>query len=129
MAWLPSNLADMGRYVGRDSWGKSPVIQSVTVTFCCLALLMAVGAMAAASDGPATQPAAHLPLVLRAELTPTATATPTVGPCDCDGPDLDCRDFPSHDAAQACFDFCYPDYGDVFGLDGDGDLLACEHLP
>jgi len=49
--------------------------------------------------------------------------------CDCDGPDLDCKDFLSHAEAQACYDYCLDmGYGDVFGLDRDGDGSACEAL-
>jgi len=79
-----------------------------------------------------------------ATVTPTATATPTMpvvfptseptqpsgaAPCNCTGPDLDCRDFGTHARAQACFDYCYPRYGDIFRLDSDGDGIACEALP
>jgi hypothetical protein len=47
-------------------------------------------------------------------------------PCDCGGPDLDCKDFASHAQAQACFDFCGGTANDVFRLDGDGDGRVCE---
>ena len=60
---------------------------------------------------------------------PTATKTPKPGPCNCTGPDLDCGEFGSHNQAQACFDYCFPQYGDIFNLDGDGNGLACESLP
>jgi hypothetical protein len=51
-------------------------------------------------------------------------------PCNCAGPDLNCADFSTHVAAQACFDYCRQrGYGDVFRLDGDNDGSACESLP
>lgn len=51
-------------------------------------------------------------------------------PCDCGGRDLDCPDFNSHNAAQACFNYCqFTTGGDVHRLDGDKDKLACETLP
>jgi micrococcal nuclease len=52
-------------------------------------------------------------------------------PCNCGGPDLDCKNFKTHAAAQACYDYCVSQgFGDVFGLDGnDNDGLACESLP
>jgi micrococcal nuclease len=52
-------------------------------------------------------------------------------PCNCTGPDLDCSDFATHAAAQACYDYCVnAGYGDVFRLDGsDNDGQACESLP
>ena len=51
--------------------------------------------------------------------------------CNCSGPDLDCGDFTTHSAAQACYNYCVSQgYGDVFRLDGnDNDGLACESLP
>lgn len=57
--------------------------------------------------------------------------TPTEPACDCAGPDLDCEiDFTIQTEAQACFDYCQSlGYGDTFGLDDDGDGLACESLP
>jgi micrococcal nuclease len=52
-------------------------------------------------------------------------------PCNCNGPDLDCKGFKTHAAAQACFEHCVAlGYGNIFGLDGnDNDGLACESLP
>lgn len=52
-------------------------------------------------------------------------------PCNCSGPDLDCKDFKTHAAAQACYDHCVASgYGNIFRLDGnDNDGLACESLP
>jgi micrococcal nuclease len=52
-------------------------------------------------------------------------------PCNCNGPDLDCKDFKTRAAAQACYDHCVAlGYGNIFRLDGnDNDGLACESLP
>ncbi len=68
---------------------------------------------------------------------PTQVRLPTLdvsggdAPCNCKGPDLDCRDFSSHSSAQACYNYCASQgYGDVFRLDGsDNDGKACEALP
>lgn len=52
------------------------------------------------------------------------------GPCDCTGDDLDCDDFATAADAQACYDYCMGEgYGDVHGLDADGDGIACEAAP
>lgn len=40
--------------------------------------------------------------------------------------DLDCKDFSSAAAAQREFDRLYPYYGDIYGLDRDGDGRVCE---
>lgn len=59
-----------------------------------------------------------------------ASLPPASVPCDCTGPDLDCSDFATHAAAQACYEYCLSQgYGDVFRLDGDNDGIACESLP
>lgn len=59
--------------------------------------------------------------------TPSITPTPTTSPpCNCNGPDLDCKDF-SGAQAQVCYDYCKAKTGrDVFDLDRDHDGLACE---
>jgi hypothetical protein len=68
----------------------------------------------------------------------TQTAPPTAviptqassGPCDCNGPDLNCPDFKTHKKAQACFDYCKSQgFGDIFNLDRDNDGKVCEALP
>lgn len=65
-----------------------------------------------------------------ATITVTAESSPPPVPCDCAGPDLNCSDFSTHAAAQACYDYCKQHgYGDVFGLDADKDGQACESLP
>ncbi len=66
-------------------------------------------------------------------LTPTTTSTPTrtlVPVCNCTGPRLTCNDFDSQAEAQACFDYCVEmGYGDIFGIDKNGNGRACEGLP
>lgn len=50
-------------------------------------------------------------------------------PCNCNGPDKNCKDFPSRSAAQSCFEYCKSQgYGDCFGLDRDKDGRVCESL-
>lgn len=62
-------------------------------------------------------------------VTVSAGSTPPP-PCNCAGPDLNCSDFATHAAAQACYEYCKQQgYGDVFRLDGDSDGIACESLP
>lgn len=52
-----------------------------------------------------------------------------IPPCACTTDSYNCDHFPTHAAAQACFDYCYPDHGDIHRLDRDKDRLACESLP
>jgi hypothetical protein len=56
--------------------------------------------------------------------------TQSASACVCDGSDLDCPDFSTHEQAQACYVKCNTEKGrDVFGLDGDNDGSACESNP
>jgi len=81
------------------------------------------------NDG-ATDSTTRAVTVFAGETPPDPTPTPPSGPCNCSGPDLNCSDFSTHAAAQACYDYCRQQgYGDVFRLDGDSDGIACESLP
>jgi hypothetical protein len=67
-------------------------------------------------------------------LTPTITNTPRpvtatpVGPCSCLGPRLTCNSFNNQRRAQQCFEFCWQQgYGDIFGLDKNGNGIACDN--
>ncbi|NRG42954.1 excalibur calcium-binding domain-containing protein [Rathayibacter sp. VKM Ac-2835] len=65
---------------------------------------------------------------------PAPAPAPQPGPAPAPGPSqpgnpgnaVNCDDFSSQAAAQAWFNTYYPYYGDVAGLDRDGDLVACE---
>ena len=68
-------------------------------------------------------------------ITPTPTITNTPLPptetrnavCNCLGPALTCNNFRTQTAAQQCFEYCRSlGYGDIFGLDKNGNGLACE---
>lgn len=96
-----------------------------------------------------TASAAQTQTMLAASPTPAILNTPTMLPpvtfapsitsiavdpssqiCQCNG-GLGCKDFSTHDQAQACYEYCKAlGHGDVHGLDGsDQDGLACENLP
>jgi hypothetical protein len=53
-----------------------------------------------------------------------APDTPSRSPSGADGT-YNCDDFDTHDQAQEYFD----SVGDIDGLDGNGDGVACESLP
>ena len=64
--------------------------------------------------------------------TTTSTTAPTTtspGIPPNPGDTVNCSDFATQAAAQAYYDQYYPYYGDVAGLDGDGNGIACESLP
>lgn len=64
-------------------------------------------------------------------ITPTLRPTLTLAPiCECYADLYNCSDFDTQAEAQACFDYCVSlGFGDVHGLDGDTDGIACESLP
>lgn len=85
-------------------------------------------------DTPTTIPT----ITLAPSLTPAPTNTSFIliipvqpsgsgQPCSCTG-ELDCKDFQSQNAAQACFDYCVANgYGDIYRLDQGGqEGVACE---
>ena len=50
-----------------------------------------------------------------------------VGPI-CDSDTYNCDDFITQEEAQDVFDECFPDFGDIHGLDRDENGVACESL-
>ena len=58
------------------------------------------------------------------------TSAPVGGTCPCSGDTLNCGDFNTHAAAQACYSYCVSQgAGDIHKLDGNNDGSACESLP
>ena len=78
----------------------------------------------AATPTPAPKPAP--------KSTPTPEPVVAAAPCDCAGPDLNCKDFSTQAEAQSCWAACggKVDGPNPFRLDGnDRDGLVCEALP
>jgi len=108
-------------------------VASYPPDIACISTFQAVEQGASASklglwSAPPTEVVPTLVVVI-----PTNTLSSNGGNavCNCIGPDLDCKDFNTHAAAQACYNYCVSQgYGDAHGLDGnDNDGLACESLP
>jgi hypothetical protein len=58
------------------------------------------------------------------------TIPPQSAVCSCSGDTLNCSNFNSHTAAQACFNYCISQgAGDIHRLDENNDGNACESLP
>ncbi|MCU1432257.1 MAG: hypothetical protein JWP95_1362 [Actinotalea sp.] len=72
---------------------------------------------------PAAVPAPAAPV------PPAAPVAPQASPPANPGNAVSCGDFATWPEAQGWFDTYHGPYGDVAGLDGDGDLVACESLP
>lgn len=67
---------------------------------------------------PTTIPATHTPEAANNQAT-----------CTCTRNTYDCADFTTQTEAQACFDSCFAQVGDIHFLDSNGDGQACETLP
>jgi Excalibur calcium-binding domain len=57
----------------------------------------------------------------------TAPAGPPPGPAPSSA--VNCSDFPNWAAANAWFQYYFPIYGDIAGLDANHDGVPCESLP
>jgi len=62
---------------------------------------------------------------------PTQSSGSSGAVCSCAEDTLNCKDFPSQSAAQACYNYCVSNgYGDIHRLDQGGQPgVACESLP
>jgi micrococcal nuclease len=79
--------------------------------------MVVVAALAVTGCGAATNQSQSIS-------TQAAIVTPPRGPSGADGT-YNCADFDTHQQAQDYFDQA----GDIDGLDGDHDGIACEALP
>jgi hypothetical protein len=133
----------MKRYI------NMPMKKALPLLFICAILLVSITGCTSSTNtrsssgggSPSATVATRTPIATSTPTaTPKSTATPTPtvaqrqaptptpsGPCNCYGPDLDCKDFPTQGQAQACYNYCKSLTGrDVFGLDRDNDGIACE---
>lgn len=80
---------------------------------------------------PPTQPTTtQLPAATSAPPTQPPPPTEASAICSCSGDLYNCGDFGTHNAAQACFNYCVSiGAGDIHGLDRNNDGMACESLP
>lgn len=126
-----------------------------TLAAFILLLIAAVGGAPALGPAAGTLPGeVYLPLVIKAQgtptlasvatTTPTSTPTPTTQPATatptatattemlyiCTSDAYNCSDFDTQAEAQAAFDYCVDlGFGDIHRLDQDNNQVACESLP
>ena len=74
------------------------------------------------------EPLVTVPTTTTSTTTTTVPSTTTTIP-DNPGDIKNCSDFETYQEAKTWFDTYFPYYGDVAGLDGDGDEEPCESLP
>lgn len=71
----------------------------------------------------------NVPTIAPIMAVSSAVSQSTSVPCNCNGPDKNCKDFSTQKDAQACFDYCKGQgFGDCFKLDKDKDQRVCESL-
>ena len=80
------------------------------------------------------EPLVTVPTTTTTTTTITTTTTTTIPTTTTTIPDnpgdiKNCSDFETYQEAKTWFDTYFPYYGDVAGLDGDGDQEPCESLP
>ena len=82
-----------------------------------------------------TPPATATPLPALTSLPPPTLvvivpAQPAQVACSCSGDTLNCGNFLYQSSAQSCYNYCISvGAGDIHGLDGNHDGVACESLP
>ena len=69
-----------------------------------------------------------VPTTTTSTITTTVQSTTTTIPVN-PGDIKNCSDFETYPEAKTWFDTYFPYYGDVAGLDSDGDEEPCESLP
>jgi hypothetical protein len=76
---------------------------------------------------PTTTPPATAPTTSTSTTTTTMPSGPPARPPP--SASVNCSDFPNWAAANAWFQYWYPVYGDIAGLDSNHDGVPCESLP
>ncbi len=119
--WTPPDTSYSCQYA--DTWTDIKIRWGLSVTDSELSALRTMlgtctQALSGGSTGPPVAPA-----------TTTATVATTTALVPNPGNTKNCSDFATYVEAKAWFDTYYPYYGDVAGLDGDGDGEPCEALP
>ncbi|MCC6457292.1 MAG: excalibur calcium-binding domain-containing protein [Caldilineaceae bacterium] len=106
--------------------------QDVSVSYIFVPLLVRQPELVATPEPtamPTVEPTAQ-PTAVPTTMPTVAPTVPPSGPCPCNANTLNCSNFSTQSAAQACFDWCVSQgKGDIHRLDSDNDGVACESLP
>jgi len=115
--WKPSDSSHWCQYA--DSWADIKIRWALTATSAEFSTLQS---MLGTCDGQPT--GTYVPPVSTSTTT-TTTTTLVQNP----GDTKNCSDFSTYAEAMTWFFTYWEDYGDVAGLDNDGDGQPCESLP
>jgi hypothetical protein len=132
-SWYNIQLAD-----GSRAWIGSSVVNTInsgSIRAAATIPAPSVDVAPTSPPNPTSPPAQPTTTQLPAATSappPTQPPPPTEASaiCSCSGDLYNCGDFGTHNAAQACFNYCVSiGAGDIHGLDRNNDGMACESLP
>ena len=122
-SWKPSDSSYWCVYA--HTWANIKIRWELTVTSAELSALTSMldtcDSQPAATWTPPVAPATTSSTTTSSSTTTTGLANP--------GNTKNCSDFSTYTEAKTWFDTYFPLYGDVAGLDNDGDGKPCESLP
>tara|TARA_Y100000591_G_scaffold180766_1_gene156096 strand:+ start:126 stop:1538 length:1413 start_codon:yes stop_codon:yes gene_type:complete len=127
--WKPENTEYWCQYAYdwiriKDTWG----LTSTQAEWDALRFMIATCPYGYSYQDAIPEPLVTVPTTTSTTTTTTVPSTTTTIP-DNPGNTKNCSDFETYQEAKTWFDTYYPHYGDVAGLDGDGDEEPCESLP
>ncbi|MFE4196504.1 S-layer homology domain-containing protein [Paenarthrobacter sp. NPDC056912] len=128
ITWLASQGISTGWDTGYGCRAYNPVQPVARDAMAAFMYRSVNGGTGGITGNTCSRPA---PPVTPPPVTPKPPVTPPVTPQKPANPgnSKNCGDFATWHAAQAWFDTYYPWYGDIAGLDSDGDRIACETRP
>ena len=127
-AWKPRNTGHWCEYAYdwiriKDTWG----LTATQSEWDALKFMIATCPYGYSYEDATPEPLVTVPSTTTTTTITTTSTTITVP--DNPGNSKNCSDFETYLEAKNWFDNYYPYYGDVAGLDGDGDQEPCESLP
>ena len=127
--WKPENTEYWCQYAYdwiriKDTWG----LTATQAEWDALRFMIATCPYGYSYQDAIPEPLVTVPTTTSTTTTTTVPSTTTTIP-DNPGNTKNCSDFETYQEAKTWFDTYYPHYGDVAGLDGDGDEEPCESLP
>ncbi|WP_159701051.1 S-layer homology domain-containing protein [Arthrobacter sp. 18067] len=128
ITWLAAQGISTGWDIGygcRAYNPLQPVARDAMAAFMYRFVNGGTGGITGNTCSPPPPPVTPEPPTPQPPVTPPVTPQPPANP----GNSKNCTDFATWRQAQDWFDYYFPWYGDVAGLDSDDDRIACETRP